>query len=73
MTSHTMDTQPLSHDRDCPQVSLVLRWRVQDSHYPAGGYLPSYLDVCASLQKTKLHKINIENKSLLACHMLRLL
>jgi hypothetical protein len=49
VTSHTMDTQPLLHDRDCPQANLVLRGRVRDSHHPMGGYLPSYLIIGASL------------------------
>jgi hypothetical protein len=40
----------------------------RSSHHPVGGYLPSYLVVGASLQK-----VNVENKSLLACHQLRLL
>jgi hypothetical protein len=56
VTRRTMDTQPLSHDRDCPQANLVLRGRFQDLHHPAGGYLPSYLDVGVSLQKSKYKK-----------------
>jgi hypothetical protein len=71
--SHTTDTQPLPHDRDCPQASIVLRERVQDSHHPVVGYLPSYLVVGALLLKYRLHKVKAENKSLLACHLLRLL
>jgi hypothetical protein len=67
------DTQPLLHDRDCPQASLVLRGWVHDSHHPAGENLPSYLIVGASLQNSKLHKVNIESKSHLACHLIRLL
>jgi hypothetical protein len=32
LTSHTMDTQPLPHDRDCPQANLDLRgWVKQTS------------------------------------------
>jgi hypothetical protein len=54
MASRTIDTQPLPHDRDCPQVGLVLRGWVRDSHHPVGGYLPSYLFVGASLQKSNL-------------------
>jgi hypothetical protein len=54
MTSRTTDMQPLPHDRDCPQASLILRGRVQDSHHPTGGNLPSYLFIGASLQKRKL-------------------
>jgi hypothetical protein len=54
VTSRTTDTQPLPHDRECPQASLVLRGQVRDSHHPVGGYLPSYLDVGTSLQKSKL-------------------
>jgi hypothetical protein len=73
VTSHTMDIQPLLHDRDYPQVSLILRGRVQDSHHPTRGYLPSYLDEGVSLPKSKLHKVNEENKSQLACHLLKLL
>jgi hypothetical protein len=65
--------QPLPHDRDCPQANPVLRGWVRDSHHPVGGYLPSYLDVGALLQKSKLQKVNAESKSLLACHLLRLL
>jgi hypothetical protein len=33
-TSRMTDTQPLPHDRDCPQASLVLSAWVQDSHHP---------------------------------------
>jgi hypothetical protein len=73
MASHTTDTQPLPHDRDCPQASLVLRGRVQDSHHPVGGYLPSYIVVGVSLQDSKLHKVKAESKTQLACHLLRLL
>jgi hypothetical protein len=51
MTSRSTDMQPLPNDRDCPQVNLILRGRVRDSHHPVGGYLPSYLVVGASLQK----------------------
>jgi hypothetical protein len=51
VASHTTDMQPLPHDRDCPQANLVLRGRDQNSHHPAGGYLPSYLILGASLQK----------------------
>jgi hypothetical protein len=54
MASRTTDTQPLLHDRDCPQVSLVLRGWVWDSHHPVEGYLHSYLVIGASLQKIKL-------------------
>jgi hypothetical protein len=68
MTRRTMDTQPLPHDRECPQASLVLRERVQESHHSAGGYLHSYLGIGALLQE-----INAECKSLLAYHLLRLL
>jgi hypothetical protein len=70
---HRTDMQPLLYDRDCPYASLVLRGRVQDSHHPTEGYLPSYLFVGVSLQNRKLHKVNVETKSILACHMLRLL
>jgi hypothetical protein len=56
--SHTTDTHPLLHDRDSPQASLVLRGQVQDSHHPAGENLPSYLFVGASLQNSKLQKVN---------------
>jgi hypothetical protein len=73
MASHTTDMQPLPHDRDYSQASLVLRGRVQDSHHPVGGYLPSYLVIDASLQNSKLYKVNAKSKSLLACHLLRLL
>jgi hypothetical protein len=38
-----------------------------------GGYLPSYLHERASLQESKLHKVNAESKPQLACHLLRLL
>jgi hypothetical protein len=51
VTSHTTDTHPLPHDRDSPQVNLVLRGRVRNLHYPTGGNLPSYIVVGASLQK----------------------
>jgi hypothetical protein len=54
VASRTTDTQPLPHDRDCPQANLILRGWIRDSHHPAGGYLPSYLIVGASLQESKL-------------------
>jgi hypothetical protein len=73
VASRTIDMQPLLHDRDCPQANLILRAWVRDSHHPAGGNLPSFLFVGVSLQKSKLQKINIESKSQLACHLLRLL
>jgi hypothetical protein len=63
MASRMIDTQPLLHDRDCPQASLVLRGRVQDSHHPVGGNLPSYLVVGALLQNSKMHKGNAESKT----------
>jgi hypothetical protein len=49
VASRTTDTQPLPHDRDYPQASLVLRGRVRNSHHPTGGKLPSYLFVSAPL------------------------
>jgi hypothetical protein len=58
VTSRTMDTQPLPHDRDYPQANLILRGRVCDSHHLTGGYLSSYLGLGASLQKSKLQKVN---------------
>jgi hypothetical protein len=58
MTHRMTDTQPVPHDRDCPQGNLILRGRIQGSHHPAGGYLPSYLFIDVSLQKSKLHKVN---------------
>jgi hypothetical protein len=67
------ELQPLPHDRDYPQANFTLRQRVWGSHHPARGYLPSYHIVGASLQKSKLHKVTKESKSLLACHLLRLL
>jgi hypothetical protein len=57
----------------CPEANLVSKGRVQDSQNPVGGNLLSYLFVSASLQKSKLQKINAESKSQLACHLLRLL
>jgi hypothetical protein len=57
MTHPMMDTQPLPHDRDYPQASLILRGWVRDSHHPVGGYLPSYLVIGALLQNSKLHKV----------------
>jgi hypothetical protein len=57
VASRTTDTEPLPHDRDCPQASLVLREQVQDSHHPTEGYLPSYLVVDASLQNSKSQKV----------------
>jgi hypothetical protein len=66
------DTQPLLYDRGCPQIR-ALRGRVWDSHHLARGYLPSYLVIGALLQNSKLHKVNIESKTHLACHLLRLL
>jgi hypothetical protein len=59
VTSRMTDTQPLSHDRDYPQANLVMRGRVRDSHHLVGGYLPSYLVVGASLQKSKLQKVHL--------------
>jgi hypothetical protein len=41
VTNRTTETQPLPHDRNYPQASLVLRGRVQDSHHPAEEYLHS--------------------------------
>jgi hypothetical protein len=70
MVSRMTDTQPLPHDRECHQASLILRGRIRDSHHPVGGYLSTYLIVGASLQKSKLYKVNTESKSLLACHLL---
>jgi hypothetical protein len=49
VASRMTDTQPLPHDRDYHQESLILRGWVQDSHHPVGGHLPSYLVVGASL------------------------
>jgi hypothetical protein len=49
VASRLIDTQLLPHDRVCPQASLILRGRVQDSHHLVGGYLPSYLIVGALL------------------------
>jgi hypothetical protein len=63
VTSRMSDMQPLPHNRDYPQASLTLRGRVRDSHHPAGGNLPSYLFVGASLQKIKLPEVNVESKS----------
>jgi hypothetical protein len=54
MASRTTDTQPLLHDRDYPQANLILRGQEQDSHHPAGRYLPSYRLFGVSLQKSKL-------------------
>jgi hypothetical protein len=65
VASRTTDTQPLSHNR---QAKLVLRGCVQDSYHPVGGYLHSYLVVGASLHNSKLHKVNTESKTKLACH-----
>jgi hypothetical protein len=66
VTSPTTDTQPLPHDRDCTQANLILRGQVQDSHHSTGGYLPFRWCVIAEKQIA-------ESKSLLACHLLRLL
>jgi hypothetical protein len=57
VASRMTNTQPLPHDRDCSQASLVLRGWVWDSHHPMGGNLHSYLSVDASLQNNKLHKV----------------
>jgi hypothetical protein len=54
MTSRMTDTQPLPHDRDCPQGNLILRGQVWDSCHLTGGYLASYLVVGASLHNSKL-------------------
>jgi hypothetical protein len=58
VTSRMMYTQPLPHDRDCPQTNLVLRGWVWDLPHPVGGYLPSYLFIGVSLQNSKLQKVN---------------
>jgi hypothetical protein len=73
VASRTIDTQLLPHARACPKANLILRGWVRDSHHLTGGYLPSYLVVDASLQESKLQKVKVESKSLLACHMLRIL
>jgi hypothetical protein len=73
MASRMTNIQPLSHDRGCPQASLVLREWVWDSYHLTGGYLPSNLYVGAPLYNSKLWRVNVENKSHLACHLLRLL
>jgi hypothetical protein len=73
MVSRMTDTQPIPHDMDCPQPSLLLRGRVRNSHHLMREYLPSYLVVCALLQNSKLHKVNVESKNQLAYHLLRLL
>jgi hypothetical protein len=49
LASCTTNTQPLPHNSDRPQASLVFREWVQDSYHPAGEYLPSYLVVGALL------------------------
>jgi hypothetical protein len=46
VTSRTIDAQPLLHDRDCPQKSLILRGWIWDSHLLAGGtYLLTFSSV----------------------------
>jgi hypothetical protein len=57
---HTTDMQPLPYDRDCRSGIHITRWK------------EIYLFIDASLQKSKLLKINVESKSQLACHLLRL-
>jgi hypothetical protein len=69
VASCTTDMQPLPHDRDYPQASLILRGQVRDSHHPMRGNLSFYLVVGESLENSKLHKVNAENKSELACHL----
>jgi hypothetical protein len=59
VTSCKTDMQPLLHDRNCPQVSLILRGQVRDSHHPVGGYLPSYLGIGALLQRSNLQKVKL--------------
>jgi hypothetical protein len=73
VTSHTTDIQPLPHDMDCPQVSLILRGRVQDSRYPGGRILTFLPHHRCIITESKLHKVNTETKPQLACHQLRLL
>jgi hypothetical protein len=63
VASHTTNTQPVPHDRDCPQAILVLRGQVRDSHHPVWGNLSSYLAVGASLENSKLHKVNLLSKT----------
>jgi hypothetical protein len=58
VTSRTTFTQPLLHNRDCPQANLILRGWIWDSHHPTGGYLPSCLVTGVSLQESKLQKVN---------------
>jgi hypothetical protein len=53
VASRTTDTQPLPHDRDCPQASLILKGQVRDLHHPAGG---TYLLTFSSVRRYK--KIN---------------
>jgi hypothetical protein len=65
MTLHALGAQSWPVTRQTrspyrsPQENLILRGRVQDSHHPVGGYLPSYLVVGASLQESKLQKVNL--------------
>jgi hypothetical protein len=47
VASHTIDTQPLPHDMDCPQANLILMGRAWDSHHPMRGNLPSNIFVDA--------------------------
>jgi hypothetical protein len=70
MVSCMTNIQLIPHDMDCPQARLILRGRVRNSHHPTGGNLPSYLCVGASLQNSKLHKVNTKSKTQLACHLI---
>jgi hypothetical protein len=42
---HTTYMQPLPYDRDCPQISLVLRGQIRDSHHLVEGNLPFYRSI----------------------------
>jgi hypothetical protein len=42
------------------------KYNIYDIHHPMERYLPSYLVVGASLQKSKLQKVNAKSKSQLA-------
>jgi hypothetical protein len=62
--------QPLPHDRDC--LKQTSPWG-NGARIHITRHEDTYLRVGASLQKSKLQKVNTESKSLLACHLSRLL
>jgi hypothetical protein len=71
---HVLRKRPQDISRSpCPRCAVMASRTTDPQPLPHDRDLPSYLFVCASLQKSKLQKVNVESKSQLACHMLTLL